>query len=95
MTGYVYVIQSLKNGAYYVGSSKNPTKRLVEHNNGKVRATKNKGPWSSKLVQKYPTVRVARQIEYKIKKLKRRDYISQIIKDGFIKIRQTGCGAVS
>ena len=96
MAGYVYIIQSLKNGMYYIGSSKNPIKRLAEHNTGKVRATKNKGPWSLKFVQKYPTIRIARQIEYKIKKLKRRDYISRIIKDGFIKIKtkQAGIGAV-
>jgi len=36
--------------------------------------------------QEYPTLTEARTIEKKIKKLKRKDYIEKIIKDGYIKI---------
>jgi predicted GIY-YIG superfamily endonuclease len=39
------------------------------------------------LSQEYPTIEEARKIERKLKKLKRKDYISKIIKDGYIKIK--------
>jgi putative endonuclease len=72
---------------YYVGSSHNPIRRLSQHNAGATASTKNKGPWEIKLTQQYPTIIEARQIEHKIKKLKRRDLIEQIIKDGKIKMK--------
>jgi len=37
--------------------------------------------------QKFPNLKEARRIESKIKKLKRKDYIEKIIKEGYIKIR--------
>ncbi len=76
-----------KNNIYYVGCSENPTERVAEHNRGVTISTKNKGPWTLKFTQKFPTIKEARQIEYRLKKLKRRDYIEKIINDGFIKIK--------
>jgi len=86
MNCYLYINQSIKNDSFYIGSSYNPQKRLLEHNNGQVRATRNKGPWVIKFTQKYINQKKARQIEYKLKKLKRRDIIERIIIDGYIKI---------
>jgi len=37
--------------------------------------------------QEFPTLKEARQIERKIKQLKRKDYVKKIIEDGFIKTR--------
>jgi hypothetical protein len=37
--------------------------------------------------QEYQTLREARKIERKLKRLKRKDYIEKIIKDGYIKIK--------
>jgi len=37
--------------------------------------------------KEYKTILEARRVEYKLKKLKRRDYIANIIKDGFIKMK--------
>ena len=42
---YVYVIESLKNKFWYTGCTNNLIKRLKEHNDGKVYATKSKGPF--------------------------------------------------
>ncbi|NMB48733.1 GIY-YIG nuclease family protein [Candidatus Kuenenbacteria bacterium] len=36
----VYILKSLKNSAYYIGSSKNIDLRFTEHNNGRVKSTK-------------------------------------------------------
>ncbi len=85
--GFVYIIKSQTTNNYYTGSSKNPTKRISEHNQGKVKSTRNKCPWILKFMQRYPTVKKAKQIEYKLKKLKRRDYLEKIIQDGYIKMK--------
>lgn len=37
--------------------------------------------------QEYENLKVARKIEYKLKNLKRHDYIASIVKDGFIKMK--------
>lgn len=38
------------------------------------------------LSQEYKSLKMAREIEKRIKKLKRKDYIEKMIADGFIKI---------
>ena len=38
------------------------------------------------LKQEYESLDLARKIELKIKKLKRKDYIEKMIKDGYIRI---------
>jgi putative endonuclease len=83
---FVYILQSEKSGRYYIGSSEDPQKRLIEHNSGKTVSTKNKGPWMLRLSQRYPTLLEARRVEKKLKKFKSRKILEQIIKDGRIKI---------
>ena len=41
---YVYVLQSEKDGNFYVGYTKNVKKRLEEHNSGQVHSTKGRLP---------------------------------------------------
>ncbi|HEY1871435.1 MAG TPA: GIY-YIG nuclease family protein [Chitinophagaceae bacterium] len=41
----VYVLQSLKDAAWYTGMAKDPLARLKEHNAGKNRFTKGHMPW--------------------------------------------------
>ncbi|MFH1744643.1 MAG: GIY-YIG nuclease family protein [bacterium] len=81
----IYIIQSQKNFRYYIGSTGNVEERLKYHNNGRVKATKLLSPWKIKFFQPCPNITVARQIEYQLKKLKRRDYIEGIIKKQKIK----------
>jgi putative endonuclease len=45
MSYYVYIIKSLKSGKIYTGISKNPEKRLKEHNKGDSKFTKGLRPW--------------------------------------------------
>jgi len=85
--GFVYFIKSISSNGYYIGSSENPEKRLSEHNNGHTPSTRNKGPWKLVFTQSYPSLAEAKKIEYRLKKLKRRDYIEQIINDGYIKLK--------
>ena len=42
---YVYIIQSLKDGKYYIGSSSNVVERLNYHNAGLQRSTRNRTPF--------------------------------------------------
>lgn len=41
---YVYILYSLKDGKLYIGFTNNLKKRLTEHANGKVEATKHRLP---------------------------------------------------
>lgn len=83
---YVYILQSQRNGQYYIGVSKDPQRRLKGHNRGNTRSTKHKKPLTLVFSQKYSDQHYARRIEYKLKHLKRRDYLEKIIKDKVIKL---------
>ncbi len=41
---YIYTLKSLKDGRLYTGMSKNPEKRLLEHNFGMTESTKYRRP---------------------------------------------------
>ena len=42
---FVYVLQSQPTGHFYTGSTSNLEQRIVQHNSGVTRSTKNRGPW--------------------------------------------------
>ena len=42
---YSYIIKSLKDGKYYHGSTNNIASRLLKHNKGDVKSTKNRRPF--------------------------------------------------
>ncbi|MBI3980740.1 GIY-YIG nuclease family protein [Candidatus Microgenomates bacterium] len=42
---FVYAIKSLKDRRIYVGISRDPNKRLKEHNGGDTKSTKGYSPW--------------------------------------------------
>jgi len=83
--GYVYILQSQTNEQYYVGSTLGYEKRLVEHNRGLCKATKGRGSWKIMFLQKFDTLKEARQVEYKLKSKKSRKIIERIIRDQEIK----------
>lgn len=84
---FVYILQSIKNGKYYVGSTENLLRRLSQHNLGNVKFTKGLKPLELVFSQEYSTKKEARKIEHRIKKLKRRDYLEKIIKDKVLTLR--------
>ncbi len=44
---HTYVLQSQKDGSKYVGfTERSPSDRLIDHNQSKVKSTKNKQPWN-------------------------------------------------
>ncbi len=83
----VYILRSLKNDTFYVGCANDVGRRLKQHNSGNVKATKYKRPYKLEFNQEFSNTSVARKIEFRLKKWKRRDFIENIIKDGFIRGR--------
>jgi len=85
MKSYLYIIQSLRNGSYYVGSTMNLKSRIRFHNSGRVKATKYKGPYKLVFCQPFDKIELARKAELKIKHWKRKDFIEKIIRDKKLK----------
>ncbi|MEK7116959.1 MAG: GIY-YIG nuclease family protein [Patescibacteria group bacterium] len=85
MKGYVYILKD-DNGKFYIGSSKNTDERYKRHLSGFVFTTHRMKNPKIVLVQEYDSIEVAIKIERKLKKLKRKDYIEKIVKDGYIKV---------
>lgn len=85
---YVYILRSLRNNRFYIGSTTNVDRRFHQHNVGSVRATRNIRPLNLELSQKFDNISLTRKIEQRLKKFKRRDFIEKIIKDGVIRLGQ-------
>ena len=86
---WVYILQSNKNGSYYIGSTIDIKKRLSLHNKGLVKATNRLLPYRLMLKQYVPTTTEAKQVEFRMKRLKRRDYIEKMNRDRYIKTART------
>lgn len=80
MVGYVYILQT-KGNHYYVGSTNNLDRRLLEHQLGKTKSLKNLLPFNIIFSQKFNELVIARKIEAKLKKFKSRKIIKRIISD--------------
>lgn len=64
---YVYLLQSQRDGSFYVGQAENLEKRLARHNTGLVFSTKQRTPWQLLGFEEYNTRGEARWREYQIK----------------------------
>ncbi len=84
MIGYVYILQSDKDGSYYIGSTSCVKDRVKMHCSGMVKSTKGKIPYRLVFSQEFRDTKEARLYEMKIKSWKRRDFVEKIISDGKI-----------
>jgi len=80
MSYFVYIIESLKDGTYYVGSTQAITKRLERHNQGRSNYTKSKRPWKLAFCENHPDRSSARTRENEIKARKSKKYIEDLIR---------------
>lgn len=80
----VYILESKKDGSYYIGSTDNFEKRLARHNKGLSRYTKNKRPWVLVYKEDYAARNEAKKREYYLKSFKSRKAIENLIKDGSV-----------
>lgn len=77
---FLYVLQSLVDSTYYIGTTHNIHQRLVDHNTGKSRYTKRKIPWIMKYFEEYKTKTEALKREKQIKNWKNTRAIENLIK---------------
>ena len=86
---YLYILQSKKSGNYYVGYSKDPWRRLQEHNTvDRDTFTSKHQPWSLKAVFEVGTNEgEALKIERFIKKQKSRVLLEKLTDPEFFPIR--------
>ena len=82
---WVYILQT-KNEQYYIGSTDDIIRRLKQHAQGSTKTTQRLKIEVIALKQEYKTLKEARSVELKIKKLKRKDYIEKMVKEGYIKL---------
>ena len=79
---YTYILKSLKNNSYYIGSCHDLEKRFKKHQNGYVKSTKRYVPWQIVYKEFFKTLKEARQKERKIKSWKKRKVIEKLINRG-------------
>ena len=80
MSYYVYILESLKDKTYYVGSTSNLKDRVERHNQGRVSYTKPRCPWKLVYAEEHPDRSSAAKREYAIKRKKRVEFIEDLIK---------------
>jgi putative endonuclease len=80
MAYHVYIIESLKDGTYYVGSTQNLTERIERHNQGRSKYTKTKRPWKLRYSEKHPDRSSASIRENEIKSRKSKSYIETLVR---------------
>ena len=76
---YVYILESMKNGRFYIGYSDDPHRRLTEHNAGKVKSTRSYRPWKKVYTECYPTEAEAMRRERYLKSMKSHTFIRNLI----------------
>ncbi|MBI2032724.1 MAG: GIY-YIG nuclease family protein [Candidatus Levybacteria bacterium] len=75
------MLQSESSGKYYIGSTDNLEKRLIRHDKGYSRYTKNKGPFKIAYKKEFQTRSEAKKREYYLKSLKSKVAIEKLIKN--------------
>lgn len=77
---YVYLLQSQRDGQYYIGHTNNLKKRLREHNSGRVKSTKPRRPFVLVGYEIFPNRSAARYREHDLKQHsdKKRAFIGKL-----------------
>jgi len=76
---WVYVLKSLKDGKFYIGSTKNVAERLVRHNNGRVLSTKHRAPFELVYQEHFSSRKEAIVRERQFKKYKSHKFVEKLI----------------
>ncbi len=84
---FVYILKSVRDSRYYIGSTTNLRERVKHHQGGFTPSTKRFGEIVLVFSQEYETLEEARRIERKLKNMKRRDYLEKIIENKKITLR--------
>ena len=79
---WVYILYSKKIDKYYVGACTDLDSRFYEHNLGRSKFTSTGIPWELVYCEEWEDLVLAKQRELKIKKMKSRVYIQELIRKG-------------
>ena len=79
---YTYILYSVKLNKYYVGACTDLNRRLYEHNIGHSRFTSTGVPWILMYSEFFDNLQEAKRRESKIKQMKSRKYIEDLIANG-------------
>ena len=85
----VYILL-LSNNQYYIGASSDIEHRFIEHRQGLVKSTRYKKPIKIIFSQQFSSIKLAKQVEYRLKKLKSRKIVEEIIEDEKIDLEKLG-----
>ena len=80
MPYFVYILQSEKDGSYYIGHTSNLEERLKRHNEGRSVYTRGRLPWKLVYHEILNSKREAAKREQEIKSRKNREYILQLVR---------------
>jgi putative endonuclease len=80
MSIFVYILRSLKDGTYYIGSTQDVDARLKHHNEVGTQYTKQKRPWELVYSEEHPDRSSAMKREYAIKKRGARQFLESLNK---------------
>jgi putative endonuclease len=64
---HLYILQSERDGRFYIGSTINLERRNQEHNRGQTRSTRGRGPWKLVYQELHETLLAAHRRELEIK----------------------------
>ena len=76
---YVYILQSLNVDRFYVGYSEDPDRRLIDHNSGKVKSTRNFRPWRKVYHEEFESELLAIRRERYIKSMKSKKFLQELV----------------
>ena len=76
---FVYILQSQKNNRFYVGTTDNLGRRMIQHNLGKNKSTKSSFPFELVYKEKFSSLSEARKRESYIKRQKSKQFIEKLI----------------
>jgi putative endonuclease len=75
---YTYILENL-NHKLYIGQTGDMAHRLIQHNTGAVKSTRNKGPWVILFKKEFGTKQETGRYEKYLKSLKSPGYIKDKI----------------
>jgi len=79
---FVYILYSPSRDRYYVGSTHDLERRLTEHNHRNTKSTRSGIPWEMVYSKEVEDHTAALKLERKIKSMKSRKYIEELIASG-------------
>jgi len=79
MSYFVYIIKSLKDDTYYIGSTQDLSERMERHNQGRSTYTKSKKPWKLVYTEQHPDRSSATKREKEVKSKKSKEYIENLV----------------